>query len=158
MKIYLQHEDFVISTMTCPLCRQPITLLFNSYTEEERNAQPESDLGKQRIEMNVLMNRFNRIASGTPKTLLQNIYDWPVLIRRLFNELFSQRPMLLFRIRIILLVVCGAVYVFSPVDALPEAAYGILGLIDDALVILFCIWYMVNVYRSFLASQEGDID
>ncbi|XP_071442596.1 E3 ubiquitin-protein ligase RNF170-like isoform X2 [Hetaerina americana] len=158
MRTYLQNDEFVVQTMLCPLCRQPLTLLFNSYTDDERRADPGSEIGSQRVEMNVLINRFNRISAATPKTLLQNIYDWPVLIRRLFNELFSERPMLLFRLRIILLLLCGVVYVFSPVDALPEAVYGILGFIDDILVVFFCIWYMVNVYRSILASREEDFE
>ncbi|XP_046406503.1 E3 ubiquitin-protein ligase RNF170 [Ischnura elegans] len=158
MRRYIENDEFVVQTMLCPLCRQPLTLLFNSYTDEERRADPESEVGLQRVQMNILINRFNRIAAGTPRTLLQNVLDWPVLIRRLFNELFSERPMLLFRLRIVLLLLCGTVYVFSPVDALPEAVYGILGFIDDILVVFFCIWYIVNVYRSIVASREGGFE
>lgn len=52
------------------------------------------------------------------------------------------------------MLTAAAAYVVSPVDLLPEALLGILGLADDALVISWFATTLVRVTDEFLAWEK----
>ena len=84
---------------------------------------------------------------------LETVRDLPILFRHLLNEVFSEGGFLyLYRLRVSLLILVGVVYLLSPLDIVPDAAFGILGLIDDILVILVVCVFITNVYRSYIAD------
>lgn len=47
------------------------------------------------------------------------------------------------------------VYVISPIDFIPEGIFGIFGLVDDFLVIVYMLVYGAGVYRTYVANLEG---
>lgn len=51
------------------------------------------------------------------------------------------------RFRVWLAVFASAMYVLSPIDAVPEAVGFPLGLIDDALVLLWLMWFLWDEAR-----------
>lgn len=54
-----------------------------------------------------------------------------------------------------LLLLAGAVaYVVSPVDLMPEALLGLLGLADDAVVVSWIATMVVNETEQFLAWEQ----
>ncbi|KAF9670592.1 hypothetical protein SADUNF_Sadunf13G0084900 [Salix dunnii] len=52
-------------------------------------------------------------------------------------------------------MVLSAVYVISPVDIIPEGILGIVGLLDDLLVVFICFLHVAAIYRSVLYSRHG---
>ncbi len=46
------------------------------------------------------------------------------------------------------------VYLLSPLDIIPEAIFGVLGIVDDVFVILMMLLYITVAYRRFMADQH----
>lgn len=44
-------------------------------------------------------------------------------------------------------------YLISPLDMIPEAVFGILGLLDDMFVVFLLAIYVTVIYRRFLATR-----
>lgn len=59
----------------------------------------------------------------------------------------------MFRIRIILCLVAALLYLLLPFDILPESVFGILGYLDDLLVLLLLAVYVSIIYRNFVANR-----
>lgn len=82
------------------------------------------------------------------------ITDIPVLLRHIFNELFSFQGLEIWhRIRWIFLMIVGIVYFISPLDIIPEMVFGIFGLLDDIFVFVLLIIYITILYRQVVANR-----
>ncbi|XP_047975051.1 E3 ubiquitin-protein ligase RNF170-like [Salvia hispanica] len=145
----LQVWDFghALRPCKCPLCRREITLLVPS--EAHRTADGAEIL--QRIE------HYNRQFGAHPNSLMQRMYDLPFLLRRLTRDIMDpQRALpLVVRARVYLAMILSAMYVLSPVDIIPEALLGIIGLLDDLIVVFMCFLYVAALYRTVLVSRHG---
>lgn len=88
---------------------------------------------------------------------MQRVRDMPLLLRRLVQDLMDpQRALpLVHRTRIIIYLVLLAFYVFSPLDILPEGIFGLIGLLDDFLVMLLVLFHLAAMYRTALVYQFG---
>ncbi|XP_022773547.1 E3 ubiquitin-protein ligase RNF170-like isoform X2 [Durio zibethinus] len=49
----------------------------------------------------------------------------------------------------------SAIYIFSPIDIIPEAILGIVGLLDDLLIVIVCFLHVAAIYRSVLYYRHG---
>ena len=124
------HEHWrasrALSAASCPLCRSRATLLLERFTEAER-ASEGAAAARQQLET------YNCVVStALPMRLLR---ETPHLARRLWRDP-RHFARLLRSLRGALLLVALIAYVLSPMDLLPEAFLGVLGLADDALVVL----------------------
>ena len=63
---------------------------------------------------------------------------------------------MMFRLRIILCLVAVLVYLLSPLDILPEAVLGIIGLLDDIFIILLVLVYVTIIYRQIIAERANE--
>ena len=82
------------------------------------------------------------------------IYDIPALLRHLVRELFTVRGLILIRrLHLVLILVLLVVYLILPLDLLPEAVFGVLGLLDDLIIIVGTLVYISLVYRAVLAGR-----
>ena len=134
--------------MTCPVCRQDVSLLLlaSPLTEEETTEEARQTLSS--------IHAYNRRFSGEPRTLLENIQDAPVLFRHLLRELFSVGGLVfMFRARVLLYLILACIYIISPLDLIPEAVTGFLGFFDDIIILLVVIVYVTVLYRNYVASQ-----
>ncbi|KAG6431962.1 hypothetical protein SASPL_103534 [Salvia splendens] len=88
---------------------------------------------------------------------LQRMQDLPFLLRRLSRDILDpQRALpLVVRARVYLAMILSAMYVVSPVDIIPEALLGIIGLLDDLIVVFMCFLYVAALYRTVLVSRHG---
>jgi len=50
------------------------------------------------------------------------------------------------------------IYIVSPLDIIPESAFGILGLLDDVFVMVLLAVYASVLYRRYVADQAMDDD
>ena len=64
--------------------------------------------------------------------------------------------MYMFRIRIVLCFVAAIMYLISPLDMIPEAVFGLFGLLDDIFVVLLLAIYVTIIYRRFLSRRWED--
>ena len=86
------------------------------------------------------------------------IYDLPTLLGQLWSELFSVGGLVwVLRLRIILCFLAAILYFVSPLDIIPESLFGVLGFLDDALIILLLLVYVTEIYRRVVANR-ADIE
>lgn len=145
-----------LSATSCPYCRQRITLILTYFTQEERNTAepPEIEL-RNAILTNVHM--YNRRYSGEPRSFLEVLRDVPTLITHLFSRLFTGEDgfTVAFQLRIVVLVLFWILYLLSPLDLIPEAAFGIVGLMDDIVVFIFLSMYLTTLFRAVMSQLGG---
>ena len=80
--------------------------------------------------------------------------DFPVLLRHMFRQLFTVDGMVwMFRLRVILYLTLVALYVVSPFDLIPESAAGVLGFMDDIILLIVVLIYLTVLYRSYVSQQ-----
>lgn len=152
MLMYWQHGSW-LGAVRCPVCRQQVTLMLHCYTEAEQNSVELEDV-EERTLLDNEINHYNRRFSGEPRPWLDYIRDLPMLLRHLWNEFFSVGGLMyMFRIRIILCFFAACMYLISPLDIIPEAIFGILGLFDDIFVVLLLTIYVSIIYRRFVTNR-----
>ena len=59
----------------------------------------------------------------------------------------------MFRLRIIVCFIAALLYFISPFDIIPEAAFGILGFLDDLFVLLLLGIYIALIYRQVVQNR-----
>ncbi|XP_031503807.1 uncharacterized protein LOC116266643 [Nymphaea colorata] len=145
------HHGSVLQACKCPICRRTISLLIPCEAALHQRYEPEA---RQVIEE---VEKYNRSFGGSSLSLIQRIRDMPFLLRRLMRELLDPRRSLplVFKARMIFSVLVSVIYVISPVDILPEGILGIIGLLDDCLIVLIVFLHLCTMYRSALVSRHG---
>ncbi|XP_072970595.1 uncharacterized protein [Typha angustifolia] len=145
------HHGSALQPCKCPICRRFITLLVPA---DGLRRQQQGTEDSQTIEN---IEKYNRIFGGGSRSLIQRLQDLPFFIRRLFREIMDPQRTLpfVFRARMIFAMVLSALYVLSPVDILPEAFLGIVGFLDDLLILLIVFLHLAAIYRSVLLYRHG---
>jgi len=150
---YRNHGNY-LGAVRCPVCRQQVTLLFQAFSDGELNSAELQEI-ETRNQLQQEINLYNRRYSGEPRPLLDYIRDLPTISRHLWNEFFSVGGLVyMFRIRIVLCLLAGVIYLVSPLDVIPEAVFGLLGFLDDLFVFLLLAIYLSILYRRYLADRE----
>lgn len=141
---FWEHSGRQTNTQ-CPCCRQRVSLLFPNF-EPSNNR-----------EISERIRRYNRLHGGVPRSAMEHITDVPELLRRIFMQLFSGRDglRLVFAIRIACLFLGLIMYVLSPFDIIPEAAFGLLGYVDDILVVFLLVIYATMIYRQAVINNAS---
>ncbi|CAI7894379.1 unnamed protein product [Closterium sp. NIES-54] len=101
--------------------------------------------------------RYNRLFGGVPVSLWQRILDMPLLLSRLGRDLTDplRALRLLHNARMVFCVAIVFVYVLSPFDLIPEFAMGIVGLLDDFLLLLCLAFYLSLIYRHAVLAAAS---
>lgn len=148
--LYWRHGNWR-GAVRCPVCRQTVTVLLRCFREQD---------GTNSEERNQILhdvNDYNRRFSGEPRPWMDYLWDLPTLLRHVGSEFFSVGGLMyMFRLRIFLCFVAAIMYLVSPLDMIPEAVFGILGLLDDMFVVLLLAIYVTVIYRRFLANRYRD--
>ncbi|XP_076439961.1 E3 ubiquitin-protein ligase RNF170-like [Babylonia areolata] len=147
---YWQHQNW-LGAVPCPSCRTQVTLLLPSFSEAEiaeRSDESVRILGE--------INGYNRRFSGEPRPYMDYIRDLPTLLRHAWNEFFTVGGLIfMFRVRVVICVIAAFVYFISPLDIIPEAAFGILGFLDDVFIVLLLAIYISIVYRQIVEARAA---
>lgn len=48
-------------------------------------------------------------------------------------------------------------YILSPFDLIPEAIFGIFGLLDDLIIFCVLIMYLMNFYQQYLSTRDRQL-
>ncbi|CAL5187293.1 unnamed protein product [Lathyrus oleraceus] len=136
-----------IQPCKCPLCRRPITLLVP--TNDMNNDSP------QILSEIQIYNRTFGQQSNAP--IAQRILDLPFLLKRLFRDFVNPNNSLplVIRARVFLSMILSVIYIFSPIDIIPEGILGVVGLLDDVLIALIFFLHVATLYRSVLYNRHG---
>ncbi|XP_048950981.1 E3 ubiquitin-protein ligase RNF170 isoform X2 [Canis lupus dingo] len=135
-----------LGAISCPICRQTVTLLLTVFGE--------NDQSQDVVSLRQDINDYNRRFSGQPRSIMERIMDLPTLLRHAFREMFSVGGLFwMFRIRIILCLMGAFFYLISPLDFVPEALFGILGFLDDFFVIFLLLIYISIMYREVITQR-----
>ncbi|XP_069693061.1 E3 ubiquitin-protein ligase RNF170-like [Periplaneta americana] len=141
----------------CPICRQLVSILFILFSETELQAPLASLIGSEARQLYEMVYEYNRRFSGEPRSILEMVRDWPTLMRHLWNEFFSVGGLvLMFRIRVVLCFTAALMYLFLPIDVIPESVFGVLGLLDDMFVFFLLAIYVSIIYRRVIVNRRLD--
>ncbi|OMO69400.1 E3 ubiquitin-protein ligase [Corchorus capsularis] len=145
------HHGSTLQACKCPLCRRHITLLVPGEASLSERQNPAVAEILEKVE------KYNRYFGGQSNGLIQRMQDLPFLLRRLLREMTDPQRTLPFviRARVYLAMFLSAIYIFSPIDIIPEAVLGIVGLLDDLLIALVCFLHVAAIYRSVLYYRHG---
>lgn len=135
--------------MECPICRRKVNMV---HIEFEPSA---ADAASERF-----ATQYNSRHSDQPRSLFQMIRDAPYLLRRFWHEVSDlhnlRRNMLWLKLlRVVVVLASIVVYVLSPFDLVPEAVFGVLGLLDDVAVCCVFLVVAASVYRRILLEREA---
>ena len=77
-----------------------------------------------------------------------------MLLRNLVVYLFSAEDLhLAFDVRCCFLSVVWLVYLLCPLDLLPEAVFGLIGLLDDLVIFLLISMYLTFFLRQIMSNM-----
>lgn len=143
---YWRHEWNWTTTgpVRCPVCRQSVNLLM-TFTPSSSSSSSSSDDEQQ-------VQEYNRRFSGSLPSLVQQLRDLPTLLRHLSRDL-SGSLLSVIRFRILVCFTAAVAYLISPLDLVPEALFGLFGLVDDLLLILLMALYVCILYRNLLSGS-----
>mmetsp|Transcript_9925 Transcript_9925/g.13032 ORF Transcript_9925/g.13032 Transcript_9925/m.13032 type:complete len:247 (-) Transcript_9925:288-1028(-) len=143
-------------TLLCPYCRTRVTLLIPEFQINNLNSGSFNNNDPQYIAKHAELDSFNAMHGHLQaNSLIEQIYNAPVLLRALLTFYFQDpwthgyiflRAFL--SLRRILFLIIGFFYILSPFDLIPEAMFGLFGLIDDIMVFLCLLLLFAGVYRG----------
>lgn len=142
-----------LQATSCPYCRQRITIILPYFSQEERDS---ADLDEIETRTGILteVHTYNRRYSGEPRSMVEMIRDLPVLLRHLVHYLFSGEGLhLAFQLRVAVLVAVWLLYLLSPLDLIPEAVFGLVGLLDDLVIFFLIAMYLTFFFRQIVANM-----
>lgn len=146
------RRSSALTASPCPYCRQRITIILPYFSDAEKNsAEPADAEIRDQIKKDVYT--YNRRYSGEPRSLVEQVRDLPMLLRHLVVYLFSGEGLhLAFQLRVGVLAVVWIVYLLSPLDLLPEAVFGLIGLLDDLVIFLLISMYLTFFFRQIMSN------
>jgi len=151
LEVYRRSSS--LQAMSCPYCRQRITLMLPYLSEDERldSADPRDNETRNRIFSEI--TQYNRRFSGESRSLMEHLRDLPVLLRHLWNFLWSGEGFhFAFQIRVFILFIIWIAYFLSPLDLLPEAFFGIIGLLDDLIIFIMISMHLTYFFRQIIIN------
>ncbi|KAL5486422.1 hypothetical protein EMCRGX_G018894 [Ephydatia muelleri] len=125
---YWRHDRWP-NAARCPVCRREVTLVLMSASARTGDLQQE-------------LRDYNLRMSGECRPLMHYLYDLPVLLRHLAQDLFTAGGLrTVHRLHLLLLILLTCAYLLAPLDLIPEAVFGLLGLLDDLAVLLLMLLF-----------------
>eukprot|EP01103_Thecamoeba_quadrilineata_P021469 TRINITY_DN9877_c0_g1_i1.p1 TRINITY_DN9877_c0_g1~~TRINITY_DN9877_c0_g1_i1.p1 ORF type:complete len:243 (-),score=4.83 TRINITY_DN9877_c0_g1_i1:95-823(-) len=138
------NSSRIMNKLTCPCCRRTVNLLIPRFTQFEQE-HPDNTT------RDVL--HFNRHFSGQ-LNFLDYIYDAPVIIRNIFVYMFEGRIGWYLVLRLWFLTLFFMLYLLLPFDVLPEALFGVVGMIDDVIVFVIILVHTITLGRLIFADMR----
>uniref|UniRef100_A0A3B4B4N3 RING-type domain-containing protein n=1 Tax=Periophthalmus magnuspinnatus TaxID=409849 RepID=A0A3B4B4N3_9GOBI len=153
---YWRHGSW-LDAISCPLCRQKVSMLCHLFSESRSDQQSKEVLGE--------ITNYNRRYSGAPRTVSISDYlcDAPLLLQLLARCLGTMGGLLgLFFFRVILCCIGTVVSITSssPDPILSSSApsnpslRGLLGALDDLVVVILLLICVINVNQQ-MVPQRG---
>uniref|UniRef100_A0A3B5RBT4 Si:dkey-183n20.15 n=1 Tax=Xiphophorus maculatus TaxID=8083 RepID=A0A3B5RBT4_XIPMA len=154
---YWRHGSW-LDAVSCPLCRQKVSVLCNLFKESRSDQQSKKVLGE--------ITDYNKRYSGAPRRVTDYLCDAPLLLQLLARNCLGTMGGLvwLFLFRVALCCVGTVVSISSSpsVDSAPSSTpletdpslCGLLGVLDDLVVVILLLLCVINVNQQ-IAPDGG---
>ncbi|MCP9261896.1 E3 ubiquitin-protein ligase [Dirofilaria immitis] len=154
---YWQYSASLITPVKCAVCREIVNLLIPLPTESERENSAD-----EALRCNERLTDYNRRFSNDARPVNYRLYSGFACISSIYVPChsFSQWLDVYVPDSCFLVSFGMAVYILSPFDILPEAVFGILGMVDDIFIVFVVLVYATILFRQLLAGGRlrfGDI-
>ncbi len=175
------HSSLTSSSghVKCPNDRRGVSLLIELWTPAERallsepfqvargqfdRDRPSAAFAHQFYNGIRDYNRRAQIASATSaplnfRSMADAFRDAPSLLRALSAEATSSIGGLMsvvLRLKIVISFLLGFLYVLLPIDFMPEILFGVVGYLDDILVVLFIAVYISQIFRGVIVERQEE--
>lgn len=137
--------------MKCPLCRQECRVLFLPF-REERNTNDSLHY----LVSNSVTSYNARAEHRFP--FVNRVRNAPVMLRHLMRSFITFRGHLVFRLKchIVAAVFVAVCYLVLSTDIIPERVFGLIGFIDDFVVVTFLTVLIARTFTSIDSSVTFD--
>lgn len=151
--LQLWEHGGVVRQMLCPLDRCPVEAIVPEYKMREkiqrkqRTGAAERLLSRQEVQqIDAKLAQYN---THNPQRSARGV------LRLAMRSLSLARFMpLLIQAKIFLLFVLPILYTLSPIDLIPELIFGVVGYLDDLVIILVALVALANISRRMLGEQD----
>ncbi|XP_053105263.1 E3 ubiquitin-protein ligase RNF170-like [Hemicordylus capensis] len=133
---YWKHGSW-LGAINCPLCRQKVILLYIS-------CKNQPDKQSKRIVYDI--KDYNKRFSGQPRPFSDYLYDVPLLLNLAIRGIFTLGGLVwIFFLRVVICSFGTIMCLTSSLDVMPERLCGILGVVDDLVVVFLLLTCMINI-------------
>ncbi|XP_076583279.1 E3 ubiquitin-protein ligase RNF170 [Chaetodon auriga] len=154
---YWRHGSW-LDAISCPLCRQKVSVLCNLFNESRSDRQSKEVLGE--------ITDYNKRYSGAPRRVTDYLYDTPLLLQLVARGLGTMGGLVwLFFFRVALCCVGTVVSISSPpLEPVSSSAApletdpslcGLLGVLDDLVVVVLLLICVININQQMAPEREG---
>ncbi|CAJ1060049.1 RING-HC_RNF170 domain-containing protein [Xyrichtys novacula] len=151
---YWRHGSW-LNAISCPLCRQKVSVLCHLFKESRSDRQSKEVL--------VEISNYNKRYSGAPRRVTDYLCDAPLLLQVLVRGLGTMGGLVwLFLFRVAVCFVGTVVSISSPpldptsspsLGADPSLC-GLLGVLDDVVVVVLLLTCVINVNQQIMPDTE----
>ncbi|XP_069794618.1 E3 ubiquitin-protein ligase RNF170-like isoform X2 [Narcine bancroftii] len=144
---YWRHGSW-LGPVSCPLCRQKVSLLYGLSHENHQER-----CGQQILRD---IKDYNKRFSGQPRSFADYVFDMPLLLQLVFRGLLTMAGLVwIFCLRIAICFFGTIVHLTSPLDVIPDAFNGILRTFDDFTVVILLLFCLINIYQQTEQEQTS---
>nr|XP_046246534.1 RING-HC_RNF170 domain-containing protein isoform X1 [Scatophagus argus]XP_046246535.1 RING-HC_RNF170 domain-containing protein isoform X1 [Scatophagus argus]XP_046246536.1 RING-HC_RNF170 domain-containing protein isoform X1 [Scatophagus argus] len=154
---YWRHGPW-LDAISCPLCREKVSVLCNLFNESRSDLQSKEVLGE--------ITDYNKRYSGAPRRVTDYLCDAPLLLQLMVRGLGNMGGLVwLFFFRVALCCVGTMVSISSPpleptsssenpLETDPSLC-GLLGLLDDLVVVILLLICVININQQMAPERGG---
>ncbi|KAL3047523.1 hypothetical protein OYC64_021677 [Pagothenia borchgrevinki] len=157
---YWRHGSW-LDAISCPLCRQKVSVLCNLFNESRSDSQSKEVLGE--------ITDYNKRYSGAPRRVTDYLCDAPLLLQLLTRSLGTMGGLVwLFFFRVALCCVGTVVSItYPPLDPVSSSSSsanplgtdpslcGLLGVLDDLVVVILLLICVININQHMAPERGG---
>uniref|UniRef100_A0A3Q0REQ8 Si:dkey-183n20.15 n=1 Tax=Amphilophus citrinellus TaxID=61819 RepID=A0A3Q0REQ8_AMPCI len=149
---YWRHGSW-LDAISCPLCRQKVSVLCHLFNESRSDQQSKEVLGE--------ITAYNKRYSGAPRRLTDYLCDAPLLLQLLVRGLGTIGGLVwLFLFRVALCCVGTVMSISSsPLDAsssnleTDSSLCGLLEVLDDLVVVILLLICVININQQITPER-----
>lgn len=88
---------------------------------------------------------------------MDRLRDFPFLISRFRDEVIRTRGAIIFHsFKFMFYIVAMLIYLLSPLDLIPEFIFGIFGMLDDLIVMIYAFVAISTVFYQFMVDRNRE--
>ncbi|KAJ8277868.1 hypothetical protein GJAV_G00081040 [Gymnothorax javanicus] len=137
---YWRHGTW-LDAISCPLCRQKVREICNLFCESRTDRRERQVMGDIR--------EYNKRNSGAPRRVADYLYDAPLFLNFLLRGMGNMSGLMwLFFLRVAVCCFGAAMSMASPLEPIPGPSCGLLGLLDDLVVVFLLLISVLNINQQ----------
>ncbi|XP_030628759.1 E3 ubiquitin-protein ligase RNF170 [Chanos chanos] len=144
---YWKHGSW-LDAINCPLCRQKVSVMCRLFSESRSNHQER--------EMLKHIQDYNKRYSGAPRQMMDYLCDAPLFLLLVMRGLGNIGGLVwLFLLRVALCGFGAAMSLASPLEAVPDPFGGVLGILDDLVVVFLVLICIININQQMAPERAA---